>query len=113
MKEVSVSFLSADDPAEAIKKLNNSTCDYIHFDVMDGKFVKNKNLSKSELKYLLPLVDKKIDVHLMVKNPNNYIKLLVKYDISYITIHYEIKDYLKYINMIKSNNIKVGICIKP
>ena len=49
MKEVSGSFLSNNDKYYEIERLNNSNVDYIHFDVMDGKFVKNKNISLNEI----------------------------------------------------------------
>lgn len=113
MKEVSVSFLGCGDPLKAIDKLNNSNCDYIHFDVMDGKFVDNSNLTCEDLDKYIPLVKKKTDVHLMVNDPSVYIETLKKYNISYLTIHYEIKDLEKYIDLIKSYDIKVGVSIKP
>lgn len=113
MKEVSVSILSKEDKFKNIEFLNNSNCDYIHLDIMDGNFVSNKFISLSELKKVLDKITKKIDVHLMVKNPEKYIKIMALYNISYITIHYEIKDYLKYIDLIKDLGFKVGISIKP
>ena len=82
MKEVSVSFLKEGNYKEHIKKINNSNADYIHFDVMDGKFVDNKNLSLAELETYLKFSKKKNDVHLMVENPKKYIEKLSLYNIS-------------------------------
>lgn len=113
MKEVSTSILSNDNIFKLIERLNNSNTDYIHLDVMDNKFVPNKFLTISELEKVLEKLTKKVDVHLMVNNPELYIKKCALYDVSYITIHYEIKDYLKYINMIKEYGFKAGISIKP
>ena len=113
MKEVSVSFLSKINYKEIIEKLNKTNCDYIHFDVMDGIFVPNKNLTCHELKKYLKLSSKKNDIHLMVEKPLKYLKAIKKYNVSYVTIHYEIKDYLKYIDIIKDFGFKVGISIKP
>lgn len=113
MKEVSVSFLGDYNYQEIIKKLNDSNCDYIHYDVMDGKFVDNKNLSVEKIKTLLDISNKKNDIHLMVKDPSKYIEALSLYDISYITIHKEIKNYDKYIDMIKNYGFKVGLAINP
>ena len=62
MKEVSGSFLSNNDKLYEINRLNNSNVDYIHFDVMDGKFVSNKNIIVSELPKLIDNVKKKIDI---------------------------------------------------
>lgn len=113
MKEVSGSFLSNNDKLYEINRLNNSNVDYIHFDVMDGKFVSNKNITVSELPKLIDNVKKKIDIHFMVSNPDKYIEKICYYNIEYITIHYEIKNFEDYIDKIKNYGFKVGIAIKP
>lgn len=113
MKEVSGSFLSNNDKLYEINRLNNSKVDYIHFDVMDGKFVDNKNITISELPKLIDNVKKKIDIHFMVSNPDKYIEKICYYNIEYITIHYEIKNLEDYIDKIKNYGFKVGIAIKP
>ena len=113
MKEVSGSFLSNNDKLYEINRLNNSNVDYIHFDIMDGKFVSNKNITVSELPKLIDNVKKKIDIHFMVSNPDKYIEKICYYNIEYITIHYEIKNLEDYIDKIKNYGFKVGIAIKP
>ena len=113
MKDVSGSFLSNNDKLYEINRLNNSNVDYIHFDVMDGKFVSNKNIIVSELPKLIDNVKKKIDIHFMVSNPDKYIEKICYYNIEYITIHYEIKNLEDYIDKIKNYGFKVGIAIKP
>lgn len=113
MKEVSGSFLSNNDKLYEINRLNNSNVDYIHFDVMDGKFVSNKNITVSELPKLIDNVKKKIDIHFMVSNPDKYIEKICYYNIEYITIHYEIKNLEDYIDKIKNYGFKVGIAVKP
>lgn len=113
MKEVSGSFLSNNDKLYEINRLNNSNVDYIHFDVMDGKFVSNKNITVSELPKLIDAAKKKIDIHFMVSNPDKYIEKICYYNIEYITIHYEIKNLEDYIDKIKNYGFKVGIAIKP
>lgn len=113
MKEVSTSFLKEGSYSNYIEMLNNSNTDYIHFDVMDGKFVENKNLSIKELEKYLKMSKKKNDVHLMVKNPKEYIKTLSIYNISYLTIHKEIENYKEMIKLIKSYGIKPGLAINP
>lgn len=113
MKKVSGSFLSNNDKLYEINRLNNSNVDYIHFDVMDGKFVSNKNITVSELPKLIDNVKKKIDIHFMVSNPDKYIEKICYYNIEYITIHYEIKNLEDYIDKIKNYGFKVGIAIKP
>ena len=113
MKEVSGSFLSNNDKFYEINRLNNSNVDYIHFDVMDGKFVSNKNITVSELPKLIDNAKKKIDIHFMANNPDKYIEKICYYNIEYITIHYEIKNLEDYIDKIKNYGFKVGIAIKP
>lgn len=113
MKEVSGSFLSNNDKFYEINRLNNSDVDYIHFDVMDGKFVSNKNITVSELPKLIDAAKKKIDIHFMVNDPGKYIDKICFYNIDYITIHYEIKNLEDYIDKIKDYGFKVGISVKP
>ena len=113
MKEVSISFLKEGNYKEHIKKINNTDADYIHFDVMDGKFVEKKNLPVKELLELVNISNKKNDVHLMVKNPLKYIEALSIVNVNNITIHYEIENLNKYIDLIKSYGIKVGLAINP
>lgn len=111
--EVSVSILSKEDKFKNIEKINNSNADYIHLDIMDGKFVKDKFITLSELDKILEKSKKKLDIHLMVSNPTKYIEKLSLYAIEYITIHYEIKDFDKYIDLVKDLGFKVGLSIRP
>lgn len=113
MKEVSTSFLSDNDYIDLIKKLNNTSTDYIHFDVMDGKFVDNKNLSVSELCKLIDICKKKIDIHFMVSDPIKYIEKIALRKIDYITIHRELKNFDNVFNQAKIYGFKIGIAIKP
>ena len=111
--EVSVSFLGDYNYKELIKKINKTSCDYIHFDVMDGRFVKTKNLDVYELKELLGISNKKNDIHLMVQNPMEYVDHLKNCNIEYITVHYEASDVVKSIKEIKRLGYKVGVAINP
>lgn len=113
MKEVSISFLKDGNYKDYIESINNSDADYIHFDVMDGKFVPKKNLLLNDLTKYLSLSKKKNDVHLMVEKPEKYIELLSSYNIEYLTIHKEIKNYDKYLNQIKNCGFKTGLAINP
>lgn len=113
MKKVSASFLCDKSSKDLINVLNNTNTDYIHFDVMDGLFVDNRFLNIKELKEVLSMSTKKNDIHLMVKDPSCYINEIKNFSIEFITIHYEIDDLEKVIDLIKENNIKVGIAIKP
>ena len=113
MKQVSTSILGKEDKFINIEKLNNSNTDFIHLDIMDGMFVDNTFITKEELPKVIESCDKKIDIHLMVENPKEYIDICKGYDISYITIHYELDNFLELVNYIKDNGFKVGVSIKP
>lgn len=113
--KIAVSFLKSKRTIEdTIRELNNIDCDYIHVDVMDGKFVDNISLLIRDIKKYLPNTKKKLDVHLMVKEPNKYLDAFALLNTEYITIHYEIdKILINRINMIKKYGLKVGLAIKP
>ena len=112
--KVSVSFLSSDNIPRDLKLLNDTDCDFIHVDIMDGIFVKNKTMPWREMKNIYKYTDKRLDVHLMVSDPTKYIKNYSSLNTEYITIHSEIPgDVNSYIKLIKSYNIKAGIAIKP
>lgn len=112
--KVSASFLSSNNPAVDLVKLNDTDVDYIHVDIMDGKFVKNKTMPFSEMKNIYKYTSKRLDVHLMVKNPRDYIPLYAELNTEYITIHVEVDDDLiGCLEMIKKYSIKAGLSIKP
>ena len=112
--EVSVSFLSSNNPAKDLRLLNDTDCDFIHVDIMDGKFVKNKTMPFREMKKISKFTSKRLDVHLMVSKPLNYIKKYARLNTDSITIHVEIdEDINKLIQTIKSYSIKAGLAIKP
>ncbi len=113
--KVSVSILSSSiKPADIVKKLDNTKADYIHIDIMDGKFVENKTWTISEIKKITSYSKLPLDVHLMVENPSKYIEDYALLNTSYIAFHYEaVKDIDKMINEIKNYGLKVGIAINP
>ena len=113
--KVSVSILSSSIKASDItKKLDNSLADYIHLDIMDGKFVKNKTWTLSEVKKIISYSKLPLDVHLMVDNPKKYIEDYALLNTSYLTFHYEaVKNIDEMIEEIKNYGLRVGISICP
>lgn len=113
--EISASILSEKYKAkDLVKKFNNTNVDFIHLDIMDAKFVENKTWTFTEIKKILEENKKKLDVHLMVKNPIKYITDYALLNTEYITFHYEaVKNVEEVIEKIKQMGIKVGLSIKP
>ena len=114
--KVTVSFLKSNDDLETtIKKIEETSADYIHVDIMDGIFVENKNFEVSDIKKMFKNTTKKLDVHMMMCSPNKYVREFAKIpNIEYLTLHYEAhRRPIDVINMIRHTNMKVGIAINP
>ena len=121
MVEISTSILSMKkgEEAKTILGLEKAKTDYIHIDVMDGKFVE-KNTYKTMLEnssYVRRISNMPLDVHLMVENLDESIDDFLSVEPNIITFHYEAckdkEEVMKYIQKIKENNCKVGISVKP
>lgn len=113
--KVSVSVLSNEiKPQDIVKKLDLSKPDYIHIDIMDGKFVSNKTWTTSEVRKFTSYSTLPLEVHLMVNNPSKYIEDYALMNTSIIIFHYEaVKDINEMINKVKLYGLKVGIAINP
>lgn len=110
---VSASFLSSKDIPRFLTKLNDTDINYIHVDVMDGVYVKNKTMPFREMRHISDYTSKRLDVHLMVKNPLKYISDYASLNTEYITIHKDIEDdLLTCLKEIKNYYIKTGIALK-
>ena len=111
--KVGVSFLSSKDVVRDLKILNDTDVDYIHVDIMDGKFVSNKTMPFKEMRHISDYTDKRLDVHLMVRKPWKYIDDYATLNTEYITFHVETKNVTKTLDLIDSYGIKKGLSIKP
>lgn len=112
--KISASFLSSKNAPKDLKLLDLTDVDYIHLDIMDGKFVSNKTMPFSQMKNIYKYTSKRLDVHLMVDDPKKYIPLYAELNTEYITFHVEVdQDILKCLQMIKDYSIKTGLAIKP
>lgn len=116
MKIISPSILACDflNLENELNLLNNTDCEYLHLDVMDGHFVNNLTFGYQLISCIRTKTDKVLDVHLMISNPTRYLEEYINAGSDIITIHLEIEeDINNIIDIIKSNNKKVGIAIKP
>ena len=121
MVEVSTSILSVKkgEESETFFKLEKAKTDYFHIDVMDGKFVENDTYKKmlEYSSYIRRISNLPLDVHLMVEDIKTAIYDFSSIDPNIITFHIEAcknkEEAYELIKLIKQNNCKVGISIKP
>lgn len=116
MIKLAPSILSADFARllEDVKKVEKAGCEYLHIDVMDGHFVPNITLGPAIVKSLRKDVNMVFDTHLMIENPDNYIKDFVDAGSDIIVVHVEACRHLhRTIQNIKSYNVKAGVALNP
>jgi len=113
-KKLAASFLGSKNAGLALRKLNVTDIDFIHVDIMDGKYVKHKTMPFSELSTITYYTEKRLDVHLMVIKPLKWIDNLATLNVDCITVHLDIKDDLDtIINKCHMYGIKVGVAVNP
>ncbi|WP_286746349.1 ribulose-phosphate 3-epimerase [Roseivirga sp. UBA1976] len=97
-----------------IEMLNESQADWIHIDIMDGVFVPNISFGLPVMEAINQYAKKPLDVHLMIVQPEKYLKAFRDAGAATITVHYEACSHLhRVLEEIKSLDCKAGVAINP
>lgn len=113
---ISPSILSADfaNLEKDIKRVEEAGADWLHIDVMDGHFVPNITIGVPVVKSIKKIASVPLDVHLMIENPQKFVKDFKDAGADIITFHYEaVDDVLAVVKLIQSFGLKAGLSIKP
>jgi ribulose-phosphate 3-epimerase len=113
---IAPSILSADfgNLQRDIEMINNSNADWFHVDVMDGVFVPNISFGFPVIKMLQQHAKKILDVHLMIVDPDRYIKAFAQAGANILSVHYEVCTHLhRSLQAIKAEGMKAGVAINP
>jgi ribulose-phosphate 3-epimerase len=113
---IAPSVLSADfaNLQRDIEMINNSDADWFHVDIMDGVFVPNISFGMPVLEAISRHASKTIDVHLMIVNPDQYIKTFAQLGANNLTVHYEASIHLhRTLQAIRAEGMKAGVAINP
>jgi len=114
--KISPSLLSADflHLQRDIEMLNTSSADWMHCDVMDGVFVPNISFGFPILKQVNKIARKPLDVHLMIVDPDRYIKEVKNIGAYMMTVHYEACTHLnRTVAAIHEEDMKAGVTLNP
>ncbi|AXT60888.1 ribulose-phosphate 3-epimerase [Aquimarina sp. AD10] len=115
-KYIAPSVLAADfaNLQRDIEMINNSEADWFHIDIMDGVFVPNISFGMPVLRDIVKHATKTIDVHLMIVDPDRYIKTFADLGSNILTVHYEACTHLhRTLQAIKAEGMKAGVAINP
>ena len=113
---IAPSLLSADfsNLKKDVDMINNSEADWFHLDIMDGVFVPNISFGIPVLKAIKPFAKKPFDVHLMIVQPERYIKQFKDAGADIFNVHYEASTHLhRTIQSIHSEGMKAGVTLNP
>ena len=115
-KRIAPSVLAADfaNLQRDIEMINESEADWFHIDIMDGLFVPNISFGMPVLQAISKHARKTIDLHLMIVNPDRYIKTFANLGSHILTVHYEACTHLhRTLQAIKCEGMKAGVALNP
>ena len=115
-KFLSASILSADilSIKSEVKKLEDAGVDMIHIDIMDGHFVPHITFGHNIVKQIRSITNLKLDVHLMLSNPQPHIADFALAGADFLTIHLETTQHLdRVLRHIRSFGVKAGVALLP
>jgi ribulose-phosphate 3-epimerase len=113
---IAPSLLAADFTrlADEIQMVNDSQADWLHLDVMDGRFVPNITFGMLLIDAAKQLCTKPLDVHLMIVEPEKYVEQFREAGADTITVHFEASPHLhRTLQQIKATGAKAGVAINP
>jgi ribulose-phosphate 3-epimerase len=113
---IAPSILAADfaNLQRDIEMINSSEADWFHIDIMDGVFVPNISFGMPVLEAITKHAKKTIDVHLMIVDPDRYIKTFASLGSNILTVHYEASTHLhRTLQAIKAEGMKAGVALNP
>ncbi len=113
---IAPSILAADfaNLQRDIEMINNSEADWFHIDIMDGVFVPNISFGMPVLEAITKYTKKTVDVHLMIVDPDRYIKTFATLGANILSVHYEACPHLhRTIQGIKAEGMKAGVVLNP